>query len=213
MDRSLDLLGAAAAGGAATGRRAFTYPRADGSADLLAIAADLGERLLPAFDTPTRIPYGTVNLRHGVPPGESTIACTAAAGSLTIEFEALSRLTGDRRFYDAAQQAVSALWARRSKLDLVGAHISIVSGAWTQLDSGVGRGIDSFLEYLLKAHLLYGDERALRRFRRAYEAVEKHTKVRPCGCGWWGVLARCTARAHLTRVAPDVVSRLCACHT
>ena len=33
---------------------------------LLDMALDLGERLLPAFDTPTGIPYGTVNMRHGV---------------------------------------------------------------------------------------------------------------------------------------------------
>jgi hypothetical protein len=26
------------------------------------MAKDLGNRLLPAFDSPTRIPYGTVNL-------------------------------------------------------------------------------------------------------------------------------------------------------
>jgi hypothetical protein len=33
---------------------------------LLDMALDLGERLLPAFDTPTGIPYGTVNMRNGV---------------------------------------------------------------------------------------------------------------------------------------------------
>lgn len=38
---------------------------------LLALAEDLGERMLKAFETPTSIPYGTVNLRHGIPPGET----------------------------------------------------------------------------------------------------------------------------------------------
>jgi mannosidase alpha-like ER degradation enhancer 2 len=33
---------------------------------LLDMALDLGDRLLPAFDTPTGIPYGTVNMRNGV---------------------------------------------------------------------------------------------------------------------------------------------------
>ena len=33
---------------------------------LLEMAIDLGDRLLPAFDTPTAIPIGTVNLMHGV---------------------------------------------------------------------------------------------------------------------------------------------------
>jgi mannosidase alpha-like ER degradation enhancer 2 len=37
----------------------------DGS--LLNLAVDLADRLLVAFDTPTRLPFGTVNLRRGVP--------------------------------------------------------------------------------------------------------------------------------------------------
>ena len=30
-----------------------------------------------AFNTSTGMPYGTVNLKHGVPKGETTVACTA----------------------------------------------------------------------------------------------------------------------------------------
>ncbi len=51
---------------------------------LLNLAVDLANRLLPAFATKTGIPYGTVNLRYGVPIGETTIASTAGAGSLTV---------------------------------------------------------------------------------------------------------------------------------
>jgi mannosidase alpha-like ER degradation enhancer 1 len=65
---------------------------------LLALALDLGERLLPAFATPTGLPYARVNLRHGVEKGESIETCTAGAGSLVLEFAVLSRLTRDRRF-------------------------------------------------------------------------------------------------------------------
>jgi len=41
--------------------------------ELLALALDLARRLLPAFDTPTGIPFGAVNLMRGVPPGEVCI--------------------------------------------------------------------------------------------------------------------------------------------
>jgi hypothetical protein len=61
---------------------------------LLRLAIDMGNRLLPAFDTATGIPYGTVNLHSGVPKGETELASTAGAGSLVIEFEVLSCLTG-----------------------------------------------------------------------------------------------------------------------
>lgn len=47
---------------------------------LLHKAIDVADRLLPAFRTPTGLPYGTVNLRHGVPKGETPIVCTACAG-------------------------------------------------------------------------------------------------------------------------------------
>jgi mannosidase alpha-like ER degradation enhancer 1 len=80
---------------------------------MLELAYDLGTRLLPAFDTPTGLPYSRVDLRHGVLPGESQETCglipsllksralipgAAGAGSLILEFALLSRLTGDGRF-------------------------------------------------------------------------------------------------------------------
>jgi mannosidase alpha-like ER degradation enhancer 1 len=58
------------------------------------MAVDLGWRLLPAFDTDTGLPYHRVNLRHGVEPGESVETCTAAAGTLLLEFGLLSRASG-----------------------------------------------------------------------------------------------------------------------
>jgi hypothetical protein len=97
---------------------------------LIDLAIDLGERLLPSFETNTRIPYGTVNLRHGVPAGETEIASTAGAGSLLVEFETLSSLTGDSRFGDAAYTATHALFIRRSSIGLLGKHINTNSGLW-----------------------------------------------------------------------------------
>ena len=72
-------LRAAAAGAAGGveggGAKGGGGPRYSGA--MLEMAVDLGERLLPAFDTPTGIPYGTVNLLHGVPPGETTVTSLA----------------------------------------------------------------------------------------------------------------------------------------
>ncbi len=50
------------------------------------------------------IPYGTVNLKNGVPEGETTISSLAGAGSLTVEFSVLSALTGDGVFAEVRQQ-------------------------------------------------------------------------------------------------------------
>ncbi|MED6143743.1 Alpha-mannosidase I mns4 [Stylosanthes scabra] len=150
----------------ATGMRVPSYNN-----QLLNLAEDLARRLLPAFDTPTGIPFGSVNLLHGVDKHESKITSTAGGGTLTLEFGVLSRLTNNPIFEQVTKNAVRGLWARRSKLNLVGAHINVFTGEWTQKDAGIGTSIDSFYEYLLKAYLLFGDEEYLYIFQEAYSAA------------------------------------------
>lgn len=53
------------------------------------------------------IPYGTVNLKYGVPRDETTESSLAGAGTLTVEFSVLSALTGDGRFAEVRGTAVS----------------------------------------------------------------------------------------------------------
>lgn len=62
---------------------------------LLRLAEDVAQRLIAAFDTTTGMPYGTINLKSGVPPGETSVTCTAGVGTFIVEFGTLSRLTGD----------------------------------------------------------------------------------------------------------------------
>jgi mannosidase alpha-like ER degradation enhancer 2 len=154
------------------------YPDGYGGG-LLPLAIDLGNRLLPALQTASGIPFGSINLRHGVSPTESPVTCTAAAGTLLLEFGALSRYTGDPRYEAAAKRAALAVWQRRSEIDLLGAHVHIHSGVWTQPDSGIGRGIDSFYEYMLKGHMLFGDAEYLAIFHDSYHAALKHLKQGP----------------------------------
>ncbi|KAK3043491.1 hypothetical protein RJ639_002070 [Escallonia herrerae] len=134
--------------------RRFTGMRVPAYDDeLLNLAEDLARRLLPAFHTPTGIPFGSVNLLHGVDESESK------AKPLSTCFEQLTK------------NAVRGLWARRSRINLVGAHIDVFTGEWTQKDAGIGTSIDSFYEYLLKAYLLFGDDEYLFIFQEAYGAA------------------------------------------
>jgi len=126
---------------------------------LLKLATDIGNRLVHAFNTASGIPYGTVNLLHGIPPQETTVASLAGAGTLTLEFELLSRLTGNLKFGKAAKLATRALWVRRSQeLNLFGKHIDVKSGKWVEYLSGIGSNSDSFYEYLVKHHILFPDD-------------------------------------------------------
>ncbi|XP_016982378.1 ER degradation-enhancing alpha-mannosidase-like protein 2 [Drosophila rhopaloa] len=143
---------------------------------LLRLAEDVARRLLPAFDTNTGMPYGTVNLRYGVPKGETSVTCTAGVGTFLIEFGTLSRLTGNSIYEEVAMQAVHALWAYRSPIGLFGNHIDVQSGRWTALDSGIGAGVDSLFEYLVKASVLLNRPELLELFHEARSAIDKYMR-------------------------------------
>ncbi|XP_043278333.1 ER degradation-enhancing alpha-mannosidase-like protein 3 [Venturia canescens] len=151
--------------------------------ELLNLAKDLGYRFLPAFNTTTGIPFGRINLKHGmkgVPAEMCRETCTACAGSMILEMAALSRLTGESIFEDKAQKAMDALWKMRHRgTDLMGSVLNVHSGDWVRRDSGVGAGIDSYYEYCLKAYILLGDEKYLGRFNKHYQAVMKYVSQGP----------------------------------
>lgn len=57
-----------------------------------------------------------MNLLHGVPLGETTVASLAGAGSSLLEFHELSRASGNPIFGAKAAGAMRGLWSRRSSL-------------------------------------------------------------------------------------------------
>ncbi|XP_044719865.1 glycosyl hydrolase family 47 protein [Hirsutella rhossiliensis] len=125
---------------------------------LLRLALDLAQRLLPAFYTTTGIPYPRVNLRSGIPFYVNSPLHQASADEatrdLTLELTVLSRLTGDARFEQAAKRAFWEVWRRRSDIGLIGNGIDAEHGMWIGPHAGIGAGMDSFFEYALKSHIL-----------------------------------------------------------
>jgi len=156
----------------------------DGDPRFLALARDLGDRLLPVFRSRTGMPYRYVNLRTGAVSGP--VSNPAEIGTQMLEFGALSKLTGDATYYDAAKRAVVALFRRRSALGLVGSTIDVESGRWVDRDSHVSGGIDSYYEYLLKAWLLFGDTTFKGMWDSSLVAVNRYlADERPSGF-WYG---------------------------
>uniref|UniRef100_A0A672ZN84 alpha-1,2-Mannosidase n=1 Tax=Sphaeramia orbicularis TaxID=375764 RepID=A0A672ZN84_9TELE len=146
--------------------------------ELLHLAHDLAVRLLPAFEnTSTGIPYPRVNLKTGVPLDSINETCTAGAGSLLVEFGILSRLIGDSTFEWVARRAVRALWNLRSnETGLLGNVVNIQTGQWVGKQSGLGAGMDSFYEYLLKSYILFGEKEDYKMFQAAYESIQNHLR-------------------------------------
>lgn len=155
-----------------------------GDKRLLALADDLGTRLLPAFNSPTGLPYVYVNLKTGAVRGEETNP--AEAGTLLIEFGTLSKLTGKPVYYEKAKRATVEVYNRRSKIGLVGSTINVKTGKWTDPVSHVGGGIDSYYEYLLKAWLLFDDRDCERMWKESIAAVNQYLSDESSTGFWYG---------------------------
>ena len=155
-----------------------------GDRRLLDLAADLGRRLMPAFGSPTGLPYVMVNLRTGAVRG--TVTNPAEAGTLLLEFGTLARLTGDARFYDAAKKSLVEVFRRRSAIGLVGSSIDVETGAWVETESHVSGGIDSYYEYLIKCWRLFGDADCRRMWESSIGPVNAWLADTSGGGLWYG---------------------------
>jgi mannosidase alpha-like ER degradation enhancer 2 len=155
-----------------------------GDKRLLALAEDLGNRLLPAFSSPTGLPYVYVNLRTG--QVRDPISNPAETGTLLLEFGTLSKLTGNPVFYDKAKHALVETYKHRSPLGLVGSGINVETGAWTDNDSHISGGIDSYYEYLWKCWLLFDDKECLEMWNASIPAVQKYLADETGGELWYG---------------------------
>ena len=145
--------------------------------DLLTLAHDLADRLLVAFATENGIPHPRVNLLHGVPEDGYKESCTAGIGSLILELGMLSRLLGDPIYESYARRAVESLWQSRDNVTgLFGNVMNIHSKKWVSTVSGLGAGIDSFFEYLLKSHILFEHEPDRLMFEEAYATIKQYLR-------------------------------------
>ncbi|KAL0319530.1 UNVERIFIED_CONTAM: Mannosyl-oligosaccharide 1,2-alpha-mannosidase MNS2 [Sesamum angustifolium] len=75
-------------------------------------AKDIADRLLPAWDTPSGIPYNIINLAHGNPhnPGwTGGDSILADSGTEQLEFIALSQRTGDPKYQQKVENVILEL--------------------------------------------------------------------------------------------------------
>lgn len=154
----------------------------DGDPKFLALAEDLAERLYPCFNSPTGMPYRYINLRTG--KVRDSINNPAEIGTLMMEFGQLSKITGEKKYYNAAKKAIMEVYARRSKIGLVGLQINIVDGAWKNKESAIGAYIDSYYEYLYKGWRLFGDEDLKKAWDVHKAAIQKYLVHRQ-DSGWF----------------------------
>lgn len=146
---------------------------------ILEKAKDFGDRILPAFDSPTGIPYHSVNLRTGATAGnrgegKGNIVNTAQAATYIFEFGILSYYTENPKYYQAAKKASKAIFQRNSKIGLPGDYINVESGEWTNDWSYLQAGMDSYFEYLCKTAILFDDPEILEMWRHSLGKINEY---------------------------------------
>ncbi len=155
-----------------------------GDERLLRLAKDLGDRLLPAFGSPTGMPYGDVNLKTG--RVRRPVTNPAEIGTLLIEFGTLSKLTGNATYYDTAKRALVRLYQARSTIGLVGQSIDVTTGKWKSAVSHLSGGIDSYYEYLLKCSRLFDDKDCAAMWMSSIQAIDTYLADTRSGSLWYG---------------------------
>lgn len=54
--------------------------------------------------------------------------------------------------------------------------VNIQTGHWVGKQSGLGAGLDSFYEYLLKSYILFGEKEDLDMFNAAYHSIQSYLR-------------------------------------
>ncbi|XP_053266961.1 endoplasmic reticulum mannosyl-oligosaccharide 1,2-alpha-mannosidase isoform X2 [Pleuronectes platessa] len=143
-------------------------------------AKDLGSRLMPAFKTPSKIPFSDVNIGKGTahPPRWTSDSTLAEVTSIQLEFRELSRLTQEPQYQEVVDEVMKLVHKLPGKHDgLVPMFINTNSGQFSH--KGVftlGARADSYYEYLLKQWLQGGktEDDLLEDYLQAVEGVKKH---------------------------------------
>lgn len=124
---------------------------------LLTQSQSLADTLSFAFDTPTGLPSNNLFFTNRSTDGGTT-AGLATAGTLALEWQHLSDLTGNATYGDLAQKAETYLLNPQPTYNepfpgLVGSNIALSNGSFLDATGGWNGGDDSFYEYLLKMYV------------------------------------------------------------
>ncbi|KAM7171896.1 mannosyl-oligosaccharide 1,2-alpha-mannosidase IA [Macrochelys suwanniensis] len=143
-------------------------------------AVELGEKLLPAFNTPTGIPWALLNIKSGIgrnwPWASGGSSILAEFGTLHLEFIHLSHLSGNPVFAEKVMNIRKVLNRLDKPEGLYPNYLNPSSGQWGQHHVSVGGLGDSFYEYLLKAWLMSDktDEEGKKMYYDAVQSIETH---------------------------------------
>ncbi|XP_044485674.1 mannosyl-oligosaccharide 1,2-alpha-mannosidase MNS1-like [Mangifera indica] len=139
-------------------------------------ARDIADRLLPAWNTLSGIPYNIINLAHGNPHNPSWTggdSILADSGTEQVEFIALSQRTGDPKYQQKAERVIEQLSKTFPADGLLPIYIDPEMGGRSRSTITFGAMGDSFYEYLLKVWIQGNKTSAVKPYRDMWETSMK----------------------------------------
>ncbi|KAI1309122.1 mannosyl-oligosaccharide alpha-1,2-mannosidase [Mortierella claussenii] len=154
------------------------YDQSNHDQIFLTKAVDLADRLMGAFKTASGIPYASVHLAsgRGVPGHEGGISSTSEVATLQLEFKYLSYLTGDDKYWRAAEDVILKMKNLDSLDGLVPIYINPFNGQFHGEEIRLGSRGDSYYEYLIKQYLQTSKKEHIYKemYDHAIAGVKKH---------------------------------------
>lgn len=144
-------------------------------------AQELADRMLPAFDSQTGIPFTSFDFSQNKAIPENGGSSTSEATTLQLEWKYLSILTGNLRYWEVAEKAMRA-FIERDTLGYGGILPIIVdpsSGNFQTKTVTLGARGDSYYEYLAKQYIQTGKEETKfsEVFEQALDSIYKHMRA------------------------------------
>ncbi|KAJ5090874.1 hypothetical protein N7532_009558 [Penicillium argentinense] len=181
----------------------------DLSADkqLLNKAVDVGDMLYAAFDTPNRMPIIHWDLHKAARQEEQQaeeVVSASELGSFVLEFTRLSQITGDPKYFDAAQHVMTKFDQLQGQTKLSGMW-PVILNPRAEVFSGdvytMGAEVDSLYKDIPRAYALLSGQVPI--YRKMYERTTRtaasHSFFRPLNAENKGILLPGSVRVSITQ--------------
>ncbi|KAF4635558.1 hypothetical protein G7Y89_g2538 [Cudoniella acicularis] len=142
-------------------------------------AKDLADRIMGAFESPSGIPYASVNLKTSqgvVSHADGGASSTAEAATLQLELKYLTKLTGETFYWEKAEKVIKIIDDNGMEDGLLPIYIYAHDGHFRGSNIRLGSRGDSYYEYLIKQYLQTSKEEPIYEelWDEALAGVQKH---------------------------------------
>ncbi|KAJ7288328.1 glycoside hydrolase family 47 protein [Mycena rebaudengoi] len=144
-------------------------------------AVELADRMIPAFRTPSGLPFTSINLalrEGGIDPTWPEYVSSAEVATLQLEMRYLSVLTGNTIYWEKAESVMRIIKNALLPHGLASIFMDWTTGQFILSAMRLGSRADSYYEYLLQNNTedMYRDM-----YSNAMDAIHKHLVKKSVG--------------------------------